>query len=183
MLDPVEQVCALLLEGATRDYIGEPVSQLEHGLQAAAAATRSGADEETILAALFHDIGHACAPEGTPQMAALGTLEHERHGADYLRRLGFSERVAALVAGHVQAKRFLAWRTPAYLANLSAASIETLRWQGGPMTVAEAEQFEQDPLFKDKLRLRTWDEAAKDPTARVPALDSYRELMRRNLVR
>ncbi|MBL6690349.1 MAG: HD domain-containing protein [Pseudomonadales bacterium] len=44
------------------DYIGEPVSQLEHSLQTAALAVLSGADEPLVLAALLHDIGHWCEP-------------------------------------------------------------------------------------------------------------------------
>jgi len=44
------------------------VSQLEHALQAAHCATEAGADEEVVLAALLHDVGHLVAPAGTPSM-------------------------------------------------------------------------------------------------------------------
>lgn len=39
------------------DYIGEPISQLAHSLQCAHLASSNGADEETTIAALLHDIG------------------------------------------------------------------------------------------------------------------------------
>ena len=44
-------------------YVGEPVSQLEHGLQAAGLAIKAGAAEHMVLAALLHDVGHWCNPE------------------------------------------------------------------------------------------------------------------------
>ena len=40
------------------DYIGEPVSQVEHMVQAAMLAEKDGQSKDVILAALFHDIGH-----------------------------------------------------------------------------------------------------------------------------
>jgi predicted HD phosphohydrolase len=121
-------------------------------------------------------------PEGAPQMAGLGTLHHDAHGAEFLRQRGFSEDVAALVAGHVDAKRYLVARTPGYLEDLSDASRATLRWQGGAMTIDEARRFCADRLFADKLRLRAWDEAAKNPFAEVPPLQSYRAMMVRHLM-
>ena len=42
---------------ADADYIGEPISQLEHSLQAASLAKAAGESESLVLAALFHDIG------------------------------------------------------------------------------------------------------------------------------
>jgi phosphonate degradation associated HDIG domain protein len=169
-----DEVCALLQGAADREYIGEAISQLAHGLQAGALAERAGADDELILAALLHDVGHLAFPAGTPDMAGFGVKEHERHGAEYLRARGFSDRVATLVRRHVDAKRYLVARSPAYAARLSDASTQTLRWQGGPMTAAEVAGFEAFPMHADILRLRAWDEAAKDPQARVPGLDVYR---------
>jgi len=95
------------------DYIGEPISQLEHALQCAKFAFDSGADDETVMAALFHDLGHVCVKHqqvheklGIPleSMGNVGIKNHEEVGATYLLQLGFSEKVAALVKGHVQAK-------------------------------------------------------------------------------
>lgn len=131
----VAELFALCRQQAQADYIGEAVSQLEHMVQAAELARDEGADEELVLAAFCHDVGHFCAPLTTENsMAGLGRRGHERVGANWLLGLGFSQRLAGLVARHVDAKRYLSWREPAYLAGLSEASRQTLHWQGGPMT-------------------------------------------------
>ena len=156
----VEQVFALYQQFGTDDYIGEPVSQLEHMSQAAQLAMAEGHDDEVVLAAFFHDIGHLCVKDA-PNMGGYGVVCHEQVGADYLRRAGFSERMAKLVEYHVQAKRYLTLRQPGYYDLLSGASIRTLGYQGGVMNEAEADAFEQDPLCELSLRMRLWDEQAK----------------------
>jgi predicted HD phosphohydrolase len=40
--------------------ISETVSQLEHMSQSAQLAIEQGYDDEVVLAAFFHDIGHIC---------------------------------------------------------------------------------------------------------------------------
>lgn len=153
------------------DYIGEDVSQLVHGLQAATLARRHS-DPELVLAALLHDLGHI-APCDAFAMGAVGRQHHEHVGADILRGLGFSERVAALVAGHVDAKRYLVATRPNYGATLSEASRETLRMQGGAMAPDECERFRQGVHTKALLQLRAWDEAAKELGASHGSLNSF----------
>lgn len=171
----VSELFALCRQQAGASYIGEAVSQLEHMVQAAELAQAEGADEELVLAAFCHDVGHFCAPlTAANSMAGLGRQGHERVGAHWLLGLGFSTRLAGLVALHVHAKRYLCWRDTDYLDGLSLASRRTLDWQGGPMTSEEAMAFEADPLFADSLRLRRWDEAAK-VAGRLPAELDYLE--------
>ncbi|MBP1126667.1 MULTISPECIES: phosphonate degradation HD-domain oxygenase [Pseudomonas] len=164
----IAEVFGLYEQHGTADYIGEPVSQLEHMSQAAQLAMAEGFDDEVVLAAFFHDIGHLCG-QGGENMGGYGVLSHERLGADYLRRAGFSERLARLVEYHVQAKRYLTFSQPGYYARLSEASRRTLAYQGGVMSAEEALAFEQDPLCAFSLRLRHWDEQAK--AVQVPVLD------------
>ncbi len=164
----IAEVFALYERFGDSDYIGEPVSQIEHMSQAAELAMAEGFDDEVVLAAFFHDIGHICA-ESAENMGGFGVVSHERLGADYLRRAGFSERMARLVEHHVQAKRYLTLKEPGYYERLSEASRCTLEYQGGVMTAAEAEAFEQDPLCAVSLRMRQWDEQAKDMG--VPVID------------
>ncbi|MGE1153016.1 phosphonate degradation HD-domain oxygenase [Pseudomonas kitaguniensis] len=164
----IAEVFGLYEQHGAADYIGEPVSQIEHMSQAAQWAMAEGFDDEVVLAAFFHDIGHLCG-EGGANMGGYGVVSHERLGADYLRRAGFSERIARLVEYHVQAKRYLMFSQPNYYARLSEASRITLGYQGGVMTAEEAQAFEQDPLYLISLRLRHWDEQAKQ--MRVPLLD------------
>lgn len=153
------------------------MSQLAHALQCASWARKARATDELVLAALLHDVGHICGPRDAPQMAGYGVLHHEARGADFLIRAGLSKRVADLVEGHVQAKRYLIGKNPRYSDQTSEASRRTLEFQGGPMSAAEIESFEQDPLMKDKLRLRQWDELAKESGLRVPGLEAYREIL------
>ncbi|WP_460951063.1 phosphonate degradation HD-domain oxygenase [Pseudomonas marginalis] len=164
----IADVFGLYEQYGTADYIGEPVSQLEHMSQAAQLAMAEGVDDEVVLAAFFHDIGHLCG-QGGENMDGYGVVSHERLGADYLRRAGFSERMAKLVEYHVQAKRYLTFVQPDYYARLSEASRRTLVYQGGVMSAEEARAFEQDPLCALSLRMRHWDEQAKG--VNVPVLD------------
>jgi phosphonate degradation associated HDIG domain protein len=164
----VAEVFGLYEQHGAADYIGEPVSQIEHMSQVAQLAMAEGFDDEVVLAAFFHDIGHICG-QGGENMGGYGVVSHERLGADYLRRAGFSERLAKLVEYHVQAKRYLTFSQPDYYDRLSEASRRTLGYQGGVMTADEARAFEQDPLCAVSLRMRHWDEQAKD--MHVPVLD------------
>ncbi|MCR4539104.1 HD domain-containing protein [Pseudomonas sp. 18.1.10] len=164
----IAEVFGLYEQHGAADYIGEPVSQIEHMSQAAQWAMAEGFDDEVVLAAFFHDIGHLCG-QGGANMGGYGVVSHERLGADYLRRAGFSERLARLVEYHVQAKRYLTFSQPDYYARLSKASRRTLGYQGGVMSAEEAQAFEQDPLCAVSLRMRHWDEQAKQ--MHVPVLD------------
>ena len=164
----VAEVFGLYERFGDSDYIGEPVSQIEHMSQAAELAMAEGFDDEVILAAFFHDIGHICT-ERAENMGGFGVVSHERLGADYLRRAGFSERMARLVEYHVQAKRYLTLKEAGYYERLSEASRRTLEYQGGVMTAEEAEAFELDPLCAVSLRMRQWDEMAKE--MHVPVID------------
>ena len=172
---PASQARRLLLRleaAGDRGYIGEPVSQLEHALQCAAAADRARAPGEVVLAALFHDVGHLVG-EGEPDMAGLGVIDHEGIGARFLREAGCSSALAELVEGHVAAKRYLCFRDAAYFEKLSEASRGTLAFQGGPMQPDEAREFEAKPNLRWILALRSWDEHAKDPRAQPPTLETY----------
>jgi phosphonate degradation associated HDIG domain protein len=166
----VNEVFGLYVQRGSDDYIGEPVSQIEHMSQSAELALAEGYDDEVVLAAFFHDIGHICETDlSAADMGGYGVASHERVGADYLRKCGFSERVARLVEYHVQAKRYLTLRQPDYYQQLSEASRRTLEYQGGVMSEAEADAFERDPLCSVSLRMRQWDEMAKEMN--VPVID------------
>ena len=169
-----------VLEAAAQaGYIGESVSQLDHALQAATLADQAG-DPELTLAALLHDIGHL-VPSDEPSMEGLGTQHHERVGADVLLGLGFSARVARLVAGHVDAKRYLSSQRPAYLRHLSQASRRTLEFQGGPMTDAEQTTFRARSDADDLIRLRGFDEGAKSVGAGFKPLEHFIPMMEEHL--
>lgn len=164
------------------EYAGEKVTQLEHMVQAARLAEQEGYDEEVILAAFLHDVGHICvSAQEENAMDGWGIKDHEEVGADYLSEKGFSKRLARLVASHVEAKRYLTWKDPLYYEQLSEASKKTLEYQGGPMLTDEAEAFEAHPLFSLIIKMRHWDDVAKIEHLEVGDLDKYRNMIVRHL--
>jgi 2-amino-1-hydroxyethylphosphonate dioxygenase (glycine-forming) len=166
----IKEIFDLYEKYGNEDYIGEPVSQIEHMSQCAQLAMDSGYDDEVILAAFFHDIGHICVTRDKENdMGGFGTKSHEKIGADFLREKGFSEKIAQLLENHVQAKRYLTFKYPEYLQNLSVASKKTLGFQGGVMIINEASAFEKNPLFDLSIKMRQWDEQAKE--INVPLVD------------
>lgn len=173
----VDEIFSLYENHGNADYIGEPVSQLEHMCQAAQLAEEEGHDDEVVLAAFFHDIGHLCEfIMPVELMEGVGVLDHESIGQEYLVNRGFSERVAKLVKSHVEAKRFLTYKYPDYFEKLSDASKTTLQHQGGRMNADEAEAFETDPMFDLYIKMRTWDDLAKITNKALPELNRYKQM-------
>jgi len=175
----VDEIFSLYGQYGDADYIGEPVSQLEHMSQSAQLAMDEGYDDEVVLASFFHDIGHICVMNNAENdMGGYGVKSHEKIGADYLREKGFPERIAKLVENHVQAKRYLTFRYPHYFKQLSEASKKTLEFQGGLMRAQEAADFERDPLFEISILMRKWDELAKEANLPIVSLDELKERAR-----
>ena len=142
-------------------------SELDHGLQSAALLERARPDDtELHVAGLVHDVAHLWDEAGQPRHAAMG--------AAAVRNL-LGERVAALVRGHVPAKRYLVAVNPDYFALLSDDSVMTLRAQGGAMSDAEVHDFEAEDHWEAMVELRMADEGAKVTGAVVPDLDHWRD--------
>ena len=174
----VEEIFELYQKHGSNEYAGEKVSQLEHMVQAAQLAKAGGYDDEIVLAAFLHDIGHICAASYlTADMNGFGIMNHEKIGANFLRKRGFSERIARLVENHVSAKRYLTFKFPEYYEGLSEASKNTLQFQGGQMNYDEAMLFEQDDLFEEFIAMRRWDELAKEENLPMQSMDYYKNLM------
>lgn len=173
--DTVDEIFALYQQYGHEDYIGEPVSQLEHMSQAAALAEKEGYDEEVILAAFFHDIGHLCTHDAG-SMDGYGTIDHEKAGSLYLRQAGFSDRLVELVQSHVMAKRYLTYKYPDYYDQLSDASKATLTFQGGRMTAEEAANFEKNPEAELIIRFRVWDDQAKHTQISVNNIERLKNM-------
>lgn len=167
----------------SQDYIGEPVSQIEHMCQCAQLAESENYDDEVILAAFFHDIGHLCEHiMKVDYMEEYGIVDHEKIGADFLKSKGFSKKITSLIASHVAAKRYLTSRYPSYYERLSDASKSTLNFQGGPMNEEEATNFEQEEWFPLYITLRGWDEKAKTEHVPLPDLEHYKVMIIRHLM-
>jgi phosphonate degradation associated HDIG domain protein len=169
----VEHILRLFQERGSAAYLGEPVSQQEHALQAAWAAEKVGATPALIAAALLHDVGHLL--HDLPEDCAEAGIDdaHEVRGARWLTT-AFGPEVVEPIRLHVPAKRFLCSTEPAYHGQLSEASQLSLRLQGGPMTAAEATDFRRHPHAEAAVALRRWDEAAKIAGLPTPGLDHFR---------
>jgi phosphonate degradation associated HDIG domain protein len=177
-IQTADEIMNLYEQQGGSEYAGEKVSQLEHMVQAAQLAEEKGFDEEVILAAFLHDIGHIAEhATGGNKMDEYGLKDHESIGAEFLLEKGFSSRIVRLVASHVNAKRYLTRKDPDYYNQLSEASRKTLEFQGGMMSVEEAEAFEKDPLFSEIILMRRWDEQAKTEDKPVPDLYRYRTMI------
>lgn len=158
----------------------EYVSEVEHALQCADLALESGATDAMVVAALFHDIGHllpgGAALATTPATSGLSLPDsddrHELIGARYLRRF-FGPEVAAPVAIHVEAKRYLVTTDAAYASTLSPSSAHSLSMQGGPLPEECVCSFEQRPRWEEGVMLRRWDDLAKVPSRVTRTLDHH----------
>lgn len=130
------------------------VDELDHALQSAAHALDDGTDDELVLAAALHDVGHSPLLVGD-------SVAHERVAREWLTPR-FGARVGWLAGAHVAAKCYLAATEPGYAGALSDVSVASLHRQGGatvdPGLVAHR-------WWPDALRLRRYDDAAKDPGA------------------
>ncbi|MDQ2752913.1 MAG: HDIG domain-containing protein [Bacteroidota bacterium] len=162
-IQTTKEIMDLFANYGNNDYDGEPVTQTSHMVQCAMLAMGANADQELVLGAFLHDIGHLIGHnQKAADMHGLGAVNHEAIGAAYLQKHHFGERVCAVVEGHVAAKRYLVATDKTYEEKLSPASRETLHWQGGAMNEEEIKIFLQQPYYKEIIQVRLWDEAAKD---------------------
>ena len=173
ILDLLEELFA---EQGSAEYLGEAVTQAEHMLQAGALAEAAGASASLVAATLLHDIGHFRGEITGRDLMAGTDNRHSHTGAEWLAGW-FGPAVTEPIRLHVDAKRYLCAVEPGYFALLSPASVHTLAVQGGPMTSAQAEAFAARPYGQDAVRLRRWDEAAKDPDAPTPEFGHFRPLL------
>ena len=187
IFETAEEIINLYEMFGNADYIGEPVSQIEHMCQSAELAADAKAEEDVILAAFLHDIGHLCAIAYPQQKLDntnyYGVINHEQLGADFLSSKGFSANIVNMVSNHVNAKRYLTYKFPEYFFQLSDASKETLQIQGGQMTLTEAMTFEADAFFNNYIMLRRWDEQAKAVHKPLPDLKIYKAMIESHLVK
>lgn len=167
-------VMALLAAGADVRY-GERVTMLEHALQTAAVAEASGADDELVLAALLHDIGHVLGDAGV-----WGLPGHAEVGARALQPL-LGPAVVEPIRLHVDAKRWLVATDDSYAAQLSEASVASLAEQGGPFDDAEAAVFGDSDGAERAIALRRWDDDGKVVGLEIADLESHRERIARAL--
>lgn len=150
-----------------QEYLGEPVTLSQHMLQGATLAQQNHEDEDLIIAALLHDIGHFTSEFGTFSMQDQHDRHHEEAGAKLLERF-FPPLITDCVRFHVAAKRYLCATDQGYLKKLSHASIHSLNLQGGPMLTHEVTQFERLPDLEKIIKVRLLDDAGKQKDMPTP---------------
>jgi phosphonate degradation associated HDIG domain protein len=169
----LERIDRLFAERGADEYHGEAVTQLEHALQCAALAERAGQPTAVIGAALLHDIGHLLDDHGEGYLDRGCDDRHEELGARFLLR-AFGPEVTEPIRLHVPAKRYLCATRADYIAALSPASVRSLEFQGGPMSVLERAEFEAHPHFRAAVVVREYDDAAKVAGLVTPPLAHFR---------
>jgi phosphonate degradation associated HDIG domain protein len=173
MSDPVRQeLLDIFTSRATKRYGLSAINQLQHALQAAALAEADDAPPATVLASLLHDVGHMIHQLGEDPAGRGIDDVHEELGAAWLAER-FGPEVSEPVRLHVAAKRYLCAVETDYFAKLSPDSVRSLGLQGGPMSAGEIADFRRHPLYAEAVRLRRYDEAAKDPRAKTPDFDHF----------
>jgi phosphonate degradation associated HDIG domain protein len=172
-LSDIEQ---LLTDAGSRQYGGEPVSQLDHALQTATLAQAAAAPDTLVAAALLHDLGHLLAPEASVDPACGHDDLHQYIVLPFLRPL-FPPAVIEPIRLHVAAKRYLAAVAPDYHATLSTTSKLSLQLQGGLMNATEQAAFLQDPHAQSAIALRRYDDAAKCTALTTPPLSAFMPLL------
>jgi phosphonate degradation associated HDIG domain protein len=182
MADPLETIIGLFAEHGAREYLGEPVSQLEHALQTARLAVEQGASDALVVAALLHDVGHLLDDRAADAAERGVDARHEDTGDRFLSQY-FDKKVTEPIRLHVSAKRYLCAVDDVYLNQLSAASVQSLVMQGGPMSGEEAEAFVTLLHADDAVNLRLWDDEAKQAGLNVPGLDAYVPYLQRMMLR
>jgi predicted HD phosphohydrolase len=149
----------------------DAVDELDHSLQAAARARDDGADDELLLAAALHDLAHS------PEFGGIAPQHHDRIAREWLTPR-FGDRVGWLAGAHVAAKRYLMATDPDYATTLSDVSVDSLHHQGG----ADVDPAYVDhPWWPDALRLRHYDDAAKDPRGDAASIDDVLMIAKRVL--
>ncbi len=131
------------------DKLGYKVDRYEHSLQTATRAFRDGADEETVVVALLHDIGDLLAPENHAELACA------------VLRPYVSEANLWVVRHHPIFQGYFYW----HHVGRDRAARETYR--GHP-------HFERTIEFCDR-----WDQVSFDPDYDTMPLSAFEPMVRR----
>lgn len=176
-LSTPESVIELMTGRGGESYFGEPVTVLEHCLQAAFFAHNAESPDTLIAAALLHDVGHLLHLQGE-DVADTGVDTRHEELANRTLAAHLPAAVTEPILLHVAAKRYLCFADPAYADALSASSVLSLRLQGGPMSEREAKAFLALPFAQEAIALRHWDDEAKIEGLAVPEISSYLPLLK-----
>ena len=160
-------------------YIGENVTISEHMIQSAMIAERSKSKDFLICSCLLHDYGHFILDDPDELVRKNQDGKHEDIGYEYLKKF-FKREIVEPIKHHVMAKRYLA-RDKKYYNKLSNASTVSLELQGGLLNEKEAKLFEKEEFFKQSIKVRKFDEAAKKVGLKIKDIIQYKDLLKASL--
>ena len=161
-------------------YIGEKVTITEHMIQTAMIAEKNKCSSSLICSSLLHDYGHFILENPDDLVNKKKDGKHEDVGFKFLNKY-FVKDVVMPIKHHVKAKRYLA-RNKNYYQILSKASKTSLELQGGIMTEEEAKEFERNEFFKSSIKLRKFDELAKQAGLKIKSINQYKNLLVSKLI-
>ena len=161
-------------------YIGEKITISEHMIQAAMIAENAKSSNSLIFSCLLHDYGHFILEDPDELVKKNQDGKHEDIGYEYLKKF-FKEDVIEPIKHHVTAKRYLA-RKKKYFSSLSDASKVSLKLQGGILKDNESKEFEKKSFFKNSIKLRMFDEAAKRTDVKMKSIIEYKDLIKSYLL-
>jgi [1-hydroxy-2-(trimethylamino)ethyl]phosphonate dioxygenase len=161
-------------------YIGEKVTMSEHMIQTAMLAEKTNCSSNLVCSSLLHDYGHFILENPDDLVAKDKDGRHEDVGYEFLEKY-FLEDVLGPIKYHVKAKKYLA-REKKYYELLSEASKVSLKLQGGVMSNEEAKKFEINKFFENSIKLRKFDEIAKESGLKIKSINNYKNLLISKLI-
>ena len=172
----VAHLSLIFKHSGSQAYLGEPVTMAQHMLQAASLAEHQGHSKVVVAAALLHDIGHFTSDFGSFSIADIHDRQHEIYGAKVLVPF-FPQSVPQCVRHHVSAKRYLCTTREEYFSQLSAASVHSLKLQGGPMSAQEVTEFEANPHLQEIIQVRLVDDGGKETNLKTHSFSDFEHLL------
>ena len=161
-------------------YIGEKVTMSEHMIQTAMLAEKAKCDDNLICSSLLHDYGHFVIED--PKQLVTDKIDgrHEIIGANYLKKFFHNEIIEPILL-HVEAKKYLS-RDKKYFNSLSEASKISLKLQGGAMSDLEVKKFEKNKNYENAIKLRKFDEGAKQKNIKIKDIKDYIDLLNSKII-
>ena len=175
----IDQIISTYLNNKSL-YIGEKITMSEHMIQTAMLAEKTNCSSNLVCSCLLHDYGHFILESPNDLIAKDKDGRHEDVGYEFLEKY-FVKDVLGPIKYHVMAKKYLA-RDKKYYRLLSEASKISLKLQGGIMNNEEAEEFESNKFFENSIKLRKFDEIAKESGLKIKYINEYKNLLTSKLI-
>lgn len=170
----LQDIDQLFRERGHMPYGTSQITQLQHALQTATRAQEAGASPALVTASLLHDLGHVIALHPTPVIDGVD-CKHQYFVLPFLRGL-FGQDVLEPIRLHVEAKRYLCFVEPSYAPGLSVDAWRSVALEGGSFDAAQAMEFAAIPWAPDAIKLRRWDDLAREAQAATAPLSHFLDI-------